>query len=103
MYRYKWNELITLGSVLLHPRNVLTKAKLLTPVPRVNRTLDEHGKCVFCRFNETKERIIYEDSEVSAFVDRKTIAKGYLQIITKRHIKNIYDLEASDIPLIKHM
>ncbi|CAG9325972.1 unnamed protein product [Blepharisma stoltei] len=101
MYRYKWNELLAVCSSMIRPKRILEKLKILSPSK--NQTYDENGICIFCRYAQTGERIIYEDELVAAFVDRKTIAKDYLQIIPKRHIKNIYDLSPQDIPLLLHM
>ena len=54
--------------------------------------------CIFCKIltDEISSYKIYEDENVLAFLDITQGTKGHTLIIPKKHIKNIFELEAED-------
>jgi diadenosine tetraphosphate (Ap4A) HIT family hydrolase len=67
------------------------------------KTYDQGGSCIFCRMTTKLDELIYQDDLVSAFLDRKSIAVGHIQVIPNRHIDNLLHLLPEDAPLVKHM
>lgn len=58
--------------------------------------------CIFCRIikGEVPAEKVYEDEELLAFHDLNPQAPLHLLVIPKKHIKNIMELEACDVPLV---
>lgn len=54
--------------------------------------------CVFCKIidGEIPSYKIYEDENVFAFLDITQGTKGHTLVIPKKHVKNIFELEAGD-------
>lgn len=63
----------------------------------------EGGKCVFCSLAQQTERLIYQDSEISAFFDLKAIATCHILVVPRRHISNVLDLKPEDSQLVEKM
>lgn len=51
--------------------------------------------CVFCKIvnNEIPSYKIYEDDNVVALLDLSQATKGHTLIISKKHFKNLYDID----------
>jgi histidine triad (HIT) family protein len=49
--------------------------------------------CIFCKIarNEAPASIVYEDTDVMAFVDIRPVSEGHTLIIPKKHYVDIYD------------
>ncbi len=58
--------------------------------------------CIFCRIaaHEIPSRIVYEDDELVAFEDIQPQAPTHIQVIPRRHIARLSDLEDRDGALI---
>ena len=52
--------------------------------------------CVFCRIvaGETEASIAYEDDATLAFMDLGQFAPGHTLVVPRRHIQDIYDIDA---------
>lgn len=81
----------------------MNKSPLFDTYDDMGTTASLYGKCLFCRFIVDKKGIIYEDEYVVAFHDHKPACRIHLQVIPKRHIKNIRFLKKKDAELIAHM
>lgn len=51
--------------------------------------------CIFCmiRDGDIPSRKIYEDENVFAILDQSQVTPGHTIVITKKHIRNIYDYD----------
>lgn len=49
------------------------------------------NNCPFCKIanNELPSRIVYEDDEIVAFLDRRPITRGHTMIIPRKHYENL--------------
>ncbi|WP_161877817.1 HIT family protein [Alkalibacterium sp. MB6] len=49
--------------------------------------------CIFCKIidGEIPGRKIYEDEDVFAFLDISQVTKGHTLVISKEHVRNIFD------------
>lgn len=61
--------------------------------------------CIFCRIasGEISTNLAYSDEELVAFRDINPQAPHHLQIIPRRHIETISDLDAGDTELVGKM
>ncbi|MDR3335904.1 MAG: histidine triad nucleotide-binding protein [Treponema sp.] len=57
--------------------------------------------CIFCKIakGEIPSKKIFEDDEILAFHDAAPQAPVHFLVIPRKHIRNIMELEASDISL----
>jgi len=57
--------------------------------------------CLFCKIiaGDIPAKKLYEDDEMLAFLDINPKAPVHFLVIPKKHIKNLLELEASDIAL----
>jgi histidine triad (HIT) family protein len=58
--------------------------------------------CVFCQIVEgtNPHHIVYEDESFLAFLDRYPLNPGHTQLIPKRHVRWIWDMENGEIGFI---
>lgn len=51
-------------------------------------------ECLFCKIarKESPSKMIYEDSDVVAFLDINPAAEGHALIIPKKHVENVFDI-----------
>lgn len=51
-------------------------------------------ECTFCKIirGEESAHIVYEDSQVAAFLDKYPQTRGHLQLVPKTHVRWIYEL-----------
>ena len=59
--------------------------------------------CVFCKYLENREKIIYENELAYAVYDSFPVNKGHMLILPKRHVASYFDLsedEKNDINLL---
>lgn len=58
------------------------------------RHMNYDESCIFCKIGrkEIVSAIVYEDSEVLAFLDINPVSKGHTLIITKEHFKNFNEV-----------
>ena len=62
------------------------------------------NKCVFCDIvNVNKQKVVYENNEISIFPSRSPIADIHLLSVPKIHTKNINSLTRNDIGLLQNM
>ncbi|MBW3012313.1 HIT family protein [Candidatus Woesearchaeota archaeon] len=56
-------------------------------------------ECIFCKIakKEIPADVIYEDSNVMAFLDIMPISKGHALVIPKKHSENILDIGEEDL------
>lgn len=49
--------------------------------------------CIFCKIvsKEVPSKIVYEDSDVLAFLDISQVSKGHTLVIPKKHYENVLD------------
>ena len=61
--------------------------------------------CIFCDIvsKSNKEILLYEDEHIVIFNDKNPRSKLHIQIIPKKHIRNINHLEKVDYELLIHM
>jgi histidine triad (HIT) family protein len=54
--------------------------------------------CIFCKFvnHEATPFLVWEDDKHMAFLDANPINPGHVDIITKKHIDNILDLQEQE-------
>lgn len=55
----------------------------------------EQKSCIFCQIinKQIPAKIIYEDTEVIAFLDINPLSLGHSLIVPKKHAENIFDIE----------
>jgi histidine triad (HIT) family protein len=55
--------------------------------------------CIFCKIvrKEAPSSVVYEDSDVIAFMDIKPVSKGHTLIIPKTHFEDIFDIPEEQI------
>ncbi len=55
--------------------------------------------CVFCDIVEGKLEAhkVYEDDDFLAFLDRSLLTYGHTLFITKKHVEDLWDLDAEEI------
>lgn len=55
--------------------------------------------CLFCKIvsGEIPDQKVYEDEKVIGVLDIKPSSKGHLLAIPKKHSRNIFDIEESDL------
>lgn len=55
--------------------------------------------CIFCKIinKEINANIIYEDSEILAFLDNNPNSNGHTLIIPKKHFKDFYDIDTTTL------
>lgn len=68
-----------------------------------NSKVNQHINCVFCDIVNQKKLLLYEDDLIVMFHDIKPMAKVHIQVVPKRHIKNVNYLIKKDIELVVHM
>ncbi|MDR1218825.1 MAG: histidine triad nucleotide-binding protein [Treponema sp.] len=58
--------------------------------------------CIFCKIirGEIPSKKIYEDDEMLAFHDVTPQSPVHFLLIPKRHIRNVMEMEASDVSLL---
>jgi histidine triad (HIT) family protein len=58
--------------------------------------------CIFCRIirGEIPSNKVFEDEEILAFHDLNPQAPVHFLVIPKKHIRNIMELEATDVALM---
>jgi histidine triad (HIT) family protein len=49
--------------------------------------------CIFCKIvrKEAPSSVVYEDSEVLAFMDIRPVSEGHTLVIPKQHFENVFD------------
>ena len=47
--------------------------------------------CLFCKWNENKEKIVLENELAFAGFDEFAVSKGHLLFMTKRHVKDFFE------------
>ena len=47
--------------------------------------------CLFCKWKEEKEKIIFENELAFARYDEFAVSKGHILIMTKRHVKDFFE------------
>jgi histidine triad (HIT) family protein len=57
--------------------------------------------CIFCQIvrKEAPSSVVYEDSDVLAFMDIRPVSEGHTLIITKQHYENIFDTPEEQIAI----
>lgn len=58
--------------------------------------------CVFCRIisGETPAEIVYQDDEITAFMDHRPAAPVHILLVTNRHMDSLNDAAPEDAALI---
>src|SRR5437764_1193684 len=58
--------------------------------------------CIFCKIikGETESSVVYEDSDILAFLDKHPINLGHTLVIPKKHSVNIYDIPSEELQKI---
>jgi diadenosine tetraphosphate (Ap4A) HIT family hydrolase len=56
--------------------------------------------CIFCEINETKSRIILQNSYAFAISDQYPVSQGHTLIILKRHVPSIFEASSEEISAI---
>jgi histidine triad (HIT) family protein len=51
------------------------------------------SECKYCQMIENRKNLLYEDENIIAIVPEKPITNGHVQIITKKHHKNVQEME----------
>jgi histidine triad (HIT) family protein len=60
--------------------------------------------CKFCNLIKChSNELVYEDDKIAIFPDIKPKAKIHLQVVLKRHIKNVNSLKKTDLDLVVYM
>ncbi|MFT8870722.1 MAG: HIT family protein [Sporolactobacillus sp.] len=56
----------------------------------------EDNDCIFCKIinGDIPSAKVYEDEDVYAFLDIGQVTKGHTLVIPKKHIENIFELDA---------
>lgn len=51
--------------------------------------------CIFCKIvkKEAFSRIVYEDEEILAFLDKSPLNPGHLLVVPKTHYQNVFEIE----------
>ena len=62
-------------------------------------------ECIFCKIvsRQIPAKIIYEDEHLIVFPDINPAAPVHVLIVPKRHIPNLLETGAEDIPLLGHV
>jgi histidine triad (HIT) family protein len=68
-----------------------------------NSNVTSEKNCVFCNIANHKKELLYEDDLIVMFHDIKPMAQVHIQVVPKRHIKNVNYLIKEDIVLLTHM
>jgi histidine triad (HIT) family protein len=57
--------------------------------------------CIFCQIvrKEAPSSVVYEDSDILAFMDIRPVSEGHTLIITKQHYENIFDTPEEQIAI----
>jgi histidine triad (HIT) family protein len=57
--------------------------------------------CIFCKIvsKEAPSSVVYEDSDVIAFMDIKPVSEGHTLIIPKKHYDDIFDIPEEQIAI----
>jgi histidine triad (HIT) family protein len=57
--------------------------------------------CIFCKIvrKEAPSSVVYEDSDVIAFMDIKPVSEGHTLIIPKTHFEDIFDIPEEQIAI----
>ncbi|WP_345774503.1 histidine triad nucleotide-binding protein [Pontibacterium granulatum] len=63
------------------------------------------AECIFCQIaaGNAPAKIVYQDEHLVAFRDRAPKAAIHLLVITRKHIRNLDDLQMADADLISHL
>ncbi|THV07829.1 HIT-like protein [Dendrothele bispora CBS 962.96] len=62
------------------------------------------ANCIFCRVSPSNGfDIVWQDENFLAFRDRKPACSHHIQLVPKRHINNVKELQSSDVELLKSM
>jgi diadenosine tetraphosphate (Ap4A) HIT family hydrolase len=111
--RYEWCEWVAKITSALKYRYYLTLSPTLLLTLHIPpkskqesyklKTYDSEGQCKFCKLAESGAQLLYQDELVGAFFDLKKVCRVHIQVVPRRHIHNIYELEETDIPLIRRM
>ncbi len=74
-------------------------------IPSTNSEKTNNHKCVFCNIATkiTPAHIIYEDSEVMAFLDINPIRPGHVQLIPRKHYPYFDELDPAVAAKIMHL
>ena len=61
--------------------------------------------CIFCKIinGELPSKNVYNDEQVTAFLDINPVAPTHILIVPKKHIDSINVLTVADEPLIGHL
>ena len=61
--------------------------------------------CIFCKIinGELPSKSVYNDEQVTAFLDINPVAPTHILIVPKKHIDSINVLTVADEPLIGHL
>jgi len=54
-------------------------------------------ECKYCELVKSKKNLLYEDDALVAIVPEKPITKGHVQVIAKKHHKNIQEIEDKEL------
>ena len=54
--------------------------------------------CLFCKIiaKEIPAEIVYEDDTVIAILDITPVNPGHVLVLTKKHVRNVFDIEPED-------
>jgi len=60
------------------------------------------NNCIFCKIvsGEAEVSLVYEDSDILAFLDKHPINPGHTLVIPKKHSVNIYDISSEELQKI---
>lgn len=62
----------------------------------------EMEDCIFCKIanGEIPANMVYEDEVVAAFLDLSQATKGHTLLVPKKHLKDIFEYDSSDVAAI---
>jgi len=85
---------------------MILKSHFIYLTSRVSRIIDQMSDtCIFCKIvsKDTKETVVYQDEQVTAFRDLHPVAPTHILIVPNKHIESVGRLEAEDEQVIGHI
>jgi len=91
---------------MLSGRILAVKAFAIHFYARLAALMDKmNPDCVFCKIvaGNAPAKILYTDSQVTAFRDLHPVAPTHILIVPNKHIASVNALESEDEPLVGHI
>jgi diadenosine tetraphosphate (Ap4A) HIT family hydrolase len=109
-YQIRWMIIIILGVAIANYNSDILIIKDLICVgfqipmicPPLNINKDKCS-CVFCDKKNIESRLLYEDNDFLAFMDRNPSAKLHFLVVPKNHVPSFDQLKPLHLPMVQRM